>query len=363
MSWQRALAATILCLATTAGAADRLSVVAELERAPGNITVTPNHLIIMSLHQFYAPELRVVELLANGALSPFPNRHWAEGDATRHMAFDSVLGLQSDGRGIVWLLDNGLRNDTTPKLVGWDSRTGSLYRVIHLPPPITADNSFVNDLAVDRTHEHVYIADPAGGDNAALIVVNLETGHARRVLVGHKSVVPKDIDLVIDGDPVRVKQPDGEIKRPRVGVNPIALDKEDRWLYYGPMHGRSMYRIQTSDLRDAAISDQVLASRVERFGEKPISDGIAIDNAGNIYVSDLTRKAIGVIDNSGAYRVLVQDERLAWPDAFSFGPDGKLYTVANKLHKSAFLNAGEETAEPPFFVLKLEPLAPGRVGR
>ncbi len=356
-----------------------LELVAALDKAPGNITVTPDGLVVFSLHQHFEPELRVVALgkaqnpedgdgepsnLQDVRIEPFPDGHWNAGDAPGRLALDSVLGIQSDTRGIVWMLDNGMRNDITPKLVAWDTRRDRLHRIIHLPPPLVPEGQFVNDLAVDLTHDHIYIADPAGGENAALIVVELRTGHARRVLEGHQSVVPEDIDMVFDGRPAEILGPDGETFRPRVGVNPIALDAADEWLYYGPMSGTTMYRIRTADLRNRELDDDQLAQRVQAYADKPIGDGISIDNAGNIYISAITDNAIGVIDTDRQYRILFQDdELLQWPDAFSFGPDGKMYVVANQLHRGPVLNAGEDETEPPYYIFRFRPLAPGTVGR
>ena len=170
---------------------------ARLDKGPGNITVTPQGKIIMSLHQFFAPQWRVVELAENGDLRPFPNSQLASGGKCV-MALDSVLGIQSDSRGVVWMLDNGMRNGVVPKLLGWDTRSDQLARIIHLPPPATVKNSFVNDLAIDERNNAIYIADPARGEEAALIVVDLSTGHSRRALQGHRSVVAEDIELKVE---------------------------------------------------------------------------------------------------------------------------------------------------------------------
>lgn len=341
-----------------------LQEVAQLEAGPGNLTLTPNGDVILSLHEFYAPELRVVRLAKGNALQPFPNRAWNTAPlGAGGLTLDSVLGIQSDTSGVVWMLDNGRRSAITPKLVAWDKRADRLFRVIHLPSPITPENAFVNDLAIDEKHDAIYIADPAGGNNAALIVVDINTGSARRVLQGHTSVVPEDIDLVIDDKPVQIKKSDGGLVRPRVGVNPIGLDAQSEYLYYGAMHGTSLYRLKVDALLDATLSSTELAKRVERYSDKPICDGISIDRKGNIYITDIGHFAIGVIDTERRYRILVQDARLSWPDALSFGPDGWLYTVANQLHLSAVLNAGERRAEPPFRVLRLSPLATGITGR
>lgn len=378
----RRLALTLLALALPAlflmalpaGANEpgSMTVVAEAQQGPGNLTVVADGTVVMSLHPFFSPEVRVVSVGEDGELKPFPNETWATGTPDR-LSLDAVLGIQADPRGsTVWMLDNGLRNQITPKLVAatWPPTSGEaavvdadVQRVIHLPPPVTRSDSFVNDLALSR-HDTIYIADPAGGSNAALIVVDVTTGIARRVLEGHGSVVPEDVDLVIDGEPVEVLSSEGKKVKPRVGVNPIALDKEEDWLYYGPMHGTSLYRVRTEDLRNRALSPSELAAKVERYAEKPICDGISIDDEGNVYITDIGSHAIGVIGADRKYRILVQDaKRLQWPDAIAFGPDGKLYTVSNQLHKTARLNAGVMTAKPPYFILRIEPLAPGTPGR
>jgi len=330
-----------------------VEVVAELDQAPGNITVTPAGRIVMSLHQFYDPKLRVATLDDSGKLVPF-----AAGAKV-----DSVLGIQADRDGVVWMLDNGMRSGKPRRVIGWDAEKDRKVADINLGKAAPKD-AFVNDLVVDRDHDTIYIADPAGGTNAALIVVDLKTRKARRVLEGHESVVPKnDLDLVVDGTPVRIRTPDGQEIRPHIGVNPIAADAKNEWLYYGPMHGDALYRVRTADLRDASLAPAALAERVERWAERPICDGISMDDAGNIYITDVGSNAVGVIGADRQYRLLAQDPRLSWPDSFSFGADGKLYVVANQLHRTARLNAGTQTATPPFHVLRIEPLAAGVTGR
>jgi sugar lactone lactonase YvrE len=343
------------------GRAPELNVVATLDGSPGNITVTPDKRIIFSLHQFFAPDWRVAEWTQQG-IKPFPNLDIASSNDP-DIILHSVLGIQSDSKGIVWMLDNGMRGNATPKLVAWDTRQNRLHKVIMLPAPLTPDDAFVNDLAVDETHDSIYITDPAGGDNAALIVVDISRGDARRVLQGHQSVVPEDTDLIIAGEALEISQADGSTVRPRVGANPVALDVDNNWLYYGPMHGTSLYRIRVKDLLDREVEAGALADKVERYGRKPISDGISIDSDGNVYITDLANNAIGVIDNSREYRIYVMDERLSWPDALSFGPDNRLYTVSNQLHKSALLHGGEETATPPYYIFSFTPLAGGVSGR
>ena len=105
--------------------ATALETVAELQVCPGNITVTPDSRIIISLHPFYSPRNRVVEITKDGKLVPFPDAGWNSG-AMGKDSLDSVLGVQCDTNGVVWMLDNGIRGGSLPKLVGWDTAKNRL---------------------------------------------------------------------------------------------------------------------------------------------------------------------------------------------------------------------------------------------
>lgn len=346
-----------------AGADPGYQILQRLDEAPGNITVTVDGRILMSLHQFYDPKRSVVELTKNGTLVPFPNEELNTRKSGASIHLDSVLGIRADDRAVVWMLDNGMRSHSVPKIVAWDTRQDKLVRVIELPPPLAPPDAFVNDFAIDTKRNALYIADPAGGSNAALIVVDLNSDHPRRVLQGHPSVIPEPEDLVIDGQPVQIKTEDGRVIRPRIGVNPITLDLANEWVYYGPMHGRSLYRVRAEDLMNDTLASASLSGRVERYSDKPISDGITIDRDNNIYLGDLAANAIGVVTADRKYRLIASSEDLSWVDSFCFGPHGKLYAVVNRLHQSSILNAGVALSRPPYFVLSVNALAPGLPGR
>jgi sugar lactone lactonase YvrE len=368
--WERVMniffksTAILLLFAFQAVSADesQFNILAKLDAGPGNVTVLDNGRIMMSLHQFYAPKYTVVEY-KNNVLVPFPNEELANPQSTADFKLDSVLGIRADSNGIVWMLDNGMRSGVTPKLVGWNTKTNQLQQVVYLPSPITPKDAFVNDFAVDTRRNHIYISDPAGGENAALIVVNLDTGTARRVLEGDVSVLPEAVDLIIDKVAIQVKDDAGKLLRPHIGVNPITEDLHNEWVYFAPMHGHSIYRIKADDLVNESLDAKTLASHVQHYSNKPISDGMTIDKDNNIYLGELAENAIGVISADKSYRRLAQCPTLSWVDSFSFGADGKLYAVVNRLHQSATLNGGVSAAKPPFYLLQIKPLAAGLAGR
>jgi len=360
-----ALCVTISLFAAAAPAQFEWNVWGRFEQGPGNIAVSPSGRVFVSMHQFFGTEARVAEVKPDGTMTPFPNAALSTFSAGEPLSLDSVLGLRCDSAGNLWLLDNGMREKSTPKLIAFNTETGRLTQVIWLPSTVTRPDSFLNDLVVDESTRHVYIADPAGGANAALIVVDLSTGASRRVLEGHRSVVPEaGVELQIEGKFVEIKRPDGTTFRPSVGVNPIGADVANEWLYFGPMHGTMLYRTPTAALRDLTLSPAQLAEKVEEYAKRPISDGITIDKEGNIYISEVGRNAVGVIrGGTRQYETVAMNAAISWPDAFSYGPDGRLYVVANQLHRSAVLNAGVNETKPPFLIFTFKPFAPGVVGR
>lgn len=364
IGWKTSLVAILLSLASTPALANDLEVVAELPAGAevGNVAVTEEGRIFASVHSFYDGPIRAVEILGKNEWQIYPTEDWGDepSDAGLDWAgLNNTLGIQADGAGVIWFLDNPGPDFPTGRLVGWNTQLERLHRVIYLPEPVLTDTPFLNDLAVDPKHNAIYISDTAEGSEAALIVVDLETGLARRVLQGHSSVVPEDIDIVIDDRTITLG---GEPAR--IGINPITIDPAYEWVYYGAMNGTQIYRLRTRDLLDQSLSDAELGELIEAYAEKPISDGITVDSVGHVYITDITANAIGVTDPDEGYRVLYQDDDLlSWTDGLAVGPGDFIYVTVNQLHRSPVLNNGEDGSEPPYRILRFPSLAPSSVGR
>jgi sugar lactone lactonase YvrE len=305
-----------------------------------------------------------VAISKKGVSKPFPTTPISQAAQGEPLTLDAVQGMQLDGEGMVWMLDNGRLSEAPPKIVAWDVPHNKLHRILNLSAPAVLPGSNLGDLAVEPDHPFVYITDPAGGANAALIVLDSSTGLARRVLQGHSSMVPvPGLDLVIDGQKIQTKRLDGSVADPTGGVRSLALDRHGEWLYYGPMRSLKLYRIKTEHLRNPTLTPEKLAGFVEEFSAKPLSSGISLDSKGNIYVADLPGKAIGMITaNNRQYRVLISDPRLIWPDGLCFGSDGKLYFFTNILRAKPRGEQPFSADSPTNYLFRLQTPGSGRLG-
>ena len=334
----------------------------ELPLAPAGMTTAPGGTFLLSLGFEQKPENRVIEVTKTGESRPFPTAAISRAEADEPLKLDAVQGMQVDKSGIVWMLDSGRRDEQIPKIVAWDCEHKRLHRVLPLTSPAILAGSNLNDLEIDPERAFVFVSDPAGGADAALIVVDVTTGLSRRVLQGHPSVVPvTGLELLIDGRKLESKRLDGSFADPMGAVRPFALDRRGEWLYFGPLRSTKLYRVKTEHLRNAALAPDKLAGLVEEYCAKPICAGISIDSKGNIYVSDLASNAIGMIAaGSRQYRVLVTDPRLIWPDGLCFGADGRLHFFTNA--RNARPKGARAPAAEVNYLFRMQTPASGRVG-
>jgi sugar lactone lactonase YvrE len=334
--------------------------------APGGMTMTPDGDYILSAHQFFpGSNYKVIRYdKEESRWVPFPNLEMNTGQAPINL--DSVLGLKCDKKGVVWMLDNGRDGEKRPKLIAWDTKKDKEHRVILLQDEALVETSFVNDLVLDPEEPFIYISDPASGPDAALIVVDLTTNTSRRVLSGSMFVRPQEgVELMIEGQKVAMKKPDGSSEQAMRGVNPIAIDRKGNWLYFGPMNSHELYRMPTRILRDPkprAAGEY----KIEQYCRKPICDSITIDIKGNIYFGDIQSGSITqhLVNErpTDQYKMLVDDPRIVWPDGLCFGTDGKLHFFSSQLNRSAVYN-GKSAPTAPFQIFKIRGEAEGIVGR
>ncbi len=343
---------------------------AEVPYAVGNIAYKYNGELVYSNHPFFEPEIRVMQYdEKTKRATPFPNLSWNTPRKTDDYYFDSVLGIRNDKKGIVWILDMGLRTGITPKIVGWNTRKNKLERIYYISAPASLEISHLNDFVIDDKHHIFIIADEGigrGGDGskAALVIVDMITGRSRRVLEGTRTTIPEPLPITIKTNHNQVLNLPNTNRPILVGVDGITADKNNEWLYYAPLNGTKVYRIKIDDLLNENYTYQELDNRIETYAAKENNGGLSIDKENNLYLTYIESNSIGIISakdkKSTHYTV---SEKMSWPDGVSYNKDGYMYVSAAQLYRANIFNNGIDKTQVPFYIFRFKPAAKGIFGR
>lgn len=299
----------------------------------------------------------VAEVMEDGTIAPYPNGEWnawrnaRKDELTPNDHWVCVQSVVADGRGNLWVLDpaapaQGFVVAGGPKLVRVDLATNEVAQAIDFDETVAPQGSYLNDVRFSPDGSHAYITD--SGVKGALVVVDLESGESRRVLDGHPSTqVETNVIVEADGEPLR--RPDG--RGVEFSADGIALSPDGEHLYWQAIKGRTLYRIPTDTLETAGLSSEDLSGEVEEFGENGVADGLLIGReSGDMYVTAPEENAVKLRDlgqgATGTPALLVQDERLRWPDTLAEGPDGTVYVTTSRIQDSAFFKPDAPAALP-----------------
>jgi len=241
-----------------------------------------------------------------------------------------------------------------------DLSTNEVAQTIAFGPDAAPQGSYLNDVRFSADGRHAFVTD--SGVKGALLVVDLQSGEARRVLDGHPSTqVEKGVVVQADGQPLR--RPDG--RGVEFSADGIALSNDGTQLYWQAIKGHSLYRIPTQALVTKGLRGEDVAADVEAFGRNGVSDGLWIGReSGHMFTSAVEENAVKMRDlsqgPSGTPTTLVTDERLRWPDTFSEGPDGSIYVTTSRIQDSAFFKPDAPASLPTqLWRIRFEP-APAR---
>jgi sugar lactone lactonase YvrE len=113
-----------------------------------------------------------------------------------------------------------------------------------------------------------------------------------------------------------------------------------------------MYRVKTADLDDINLTPDALASRVEVYGDKTLSDGTLMDESGTLYLTDPEHNAI--VAMRPALETLLSDSRLRWPDGLSLAPDGFIYVTCSALQHVIMKSEENIQANAPYQIFRFK---------
>ena len=235
-----------------------LSEVARSENLWTGIAVSEEDRIFVN-YPHWSPQttISVAEIISTDSTRPYPDNElnrWNP-DLKPEDHFICVQSVYIDRKNYLWILDaaNPLFQVVVSggaKLIKIDLQNDQIVKKILFDNQIAPERSYLNDVRVDTKRNYAYITDSGEG---AIVVVNLATREARRLLDDHFSTKAEDITFTVEGQQLNLK----------VHSDGLALDPQNQILYYQSVTNRRLYRIDTKYLRDFSISNTRLGEKVE----------------------------------------------------------------------------------------------------
>jgi len=341
-----------------------LTQVASFEHQVTGITVSRDGRIFVNFPRWSEDAPVSVAELKGGKPIAYPNDDWNSWRNARKDEIDPkthfvcVQSVVADAQDRLWVVDAAAPAmahvvKDGAKLVGINLNTNQVVKTIPFDTGTVLQASYINDVRISPDGKTAYLTD--SGAEGALIIVDLDSGSAKRVLSGHPSTMPdKSVTVQYDGKPLR--RPDG--RGVEFSADGIALSPDGKTLYWQAIKGKTLYSLPTDALTGWAtasfvpemLSDRTLSGKIATVGENGPADGLLISRKdGRMYVTSPQDNAVKVRDlskaNSGL-TTLVQDDRLRWPDTFSEGPDGTIYVTTSHIQDSADYKPGAPISLP-----------------
>jgi len=331
-----------------------IRVAASPEFMLNGVAVSPKGRVFASFPRWTSLEApSVMEALPDGGFKPYPGgqlNDWYPG-ASSHDRIVSSHAVFADSRNQLWIVDDaGPRVAPAvagaAKLVQIDLATDRVVRVYPLRADILPQGTMIGHVRVDARHAYVTEAH-----HGSILVVDLETGRARKVLEGapctraDPSIVP-----VVEGREMR--RIDGKV--PQLHVDLLELSQDGKWLYFMPLFGPVLRRIETRFLHDDALDDDELSAHVEDVVRVPPLAGITVDREDTLYFCSFTESAILRMGRDRRIETLIAGPRISFPNEPAIGPDGWLYFPASQANRLPAFNGGVSRVQLPFEVFKVK---------
>ena len=287
----------------------------------------------------------VVEIGKDGNPTPYPDKEWNTWNGRpRKNHFTCVQSVLAHKRSLYVLDPSNPKMEGVvgePKLYEFNLETNELVKTYTFNRTVAPKKSYLNDLRVDDTNRKIYITDSGMG---GIIVLDIDSGKAKRVLDKHISTKAENVTLFVDGKPFLMKG-----TPPKIHSDGIALSRDNSYLYYHALTSYQLYRIPTAVL-SGSFSPQEMETKVENSGLTPAPDGMIFDRQGNLYMADLERNAVAYRTPEGKMKILIQDERIHWPDTFTIDQDNNLIFTDSLLGR---VPAGTPADQTTFSIYKV----------
>lgn len=294
----------------------------ELPLPPGMVAVGADGRVFFTYHPFHRPQDHTDHLVFE----------WRDDQAVPVAPglvdrLHGVFGITVDARGWLWMVRPGAMEGRPTEVLAVNPDNG-VIEFEHAFPDGAA--GFAQDLRVTEDGRHVILADTGllRFTPASLIILDTEARSFRTILENHETTAPQNWVM---------RRPDGSnyklgfgLVTFQVGVDGIEISNDGEWLIYAAMTHDGVYRVPLQLLLDAKASPEELEGAIERLGPGPMSDGIALDDAGAVILTDVENDGLALL-RDGELQTLVRVDGVDWADSVSVAPNGDIWFTDSRL--------------------------------
>ncbi len=329
------------------------------------VAVSEDGRIFVNFPRWFEDSPVSVAEIKGGKLVPYPDAAWNSfrmadpkdpGDR-----FVCVQAETADGHGHLWVVDpaapaTGFIVPGGPKLVEIDLKTDKVINTFKFGGDVAPQGSYLNDVRISPDGKFAYMTD--SGAQGALVILDIASGKAHRALDGAQPT-QVDHDVKVQIGTKELHEADGA--GVSFAADSISLDPKGEYLYFQPLTGKTLFRIPTAALQDAAMTPDQVSAKVETVSASEPNDGLWQDKTGKLYFSAVQKSAIETQEPGAKERhLLVKDPRLVWPDTFAEGPNDELYVTNSAIQNSPRFNPHGWT-ERTFNLWKIVPGKKGEI--
>jgi sugar lactone lactonase YvrE len=328
----------------------RLVEAARFDHQVTGVAVSPDGRIFVTFPRWTEDSpISLAEVAKDGSLRPYPDEKWngwrntTGSNLSPRDHFVCAQSVVADMRGNLWVLDPAAPAmdkviSGGPKLVRIELANDTVAQVIRFGEDVALQGSYLNDVRVHPDGNRAFISD--SGARGALIVVDLQKGHASPRLDGHPSTQPEmGVEVAVGSQ--KLQRPDG---RPlQAAADGIALSHDGRTLFWQALTGRTLYSIDTAALMSDNPDEE--ARKVVKVGTTCVADGLLTSRDGQLYLTSPEDSSIKVWTGERAESV-ISDQRLSWPDSMAEAADGTIHVTASHLHEMPWFRHGAPTVLP-----------------
>lgn len=300
------------------------------------------------------PSPSVAEATPEGGFRPYPGNEWNEWapGMPPENAIVNAHSVFADRFNKLWVIDDATPRvcppvDGASKLIKIDLDSNAVERVYRFDLDFLPPGSVLGHMRVDENFAYV----TESHHDAAIIVVDLETGASRKVLANHRlTQADPNATAMIQGREFRARN--GGV--PQVHVDLLELSRDGKWLYFVPLLGPMLRRVPVAAVQEESMNDDEVAAMVEDVIAVPPLAGLARDADDNLYICSFTQDSIlRLKPGAKELETLITDPRISFPNEGCVGPDGCFYFPGSQIHRSARFGDGTSQVQLPYEVMKI----------